>query len=157
MEPQPATPAPGTASNATKDSGTLAWVEGGTGVSLEVSPLLSSEPVGWGEGSGQVCVSRHRWPGGVSSPLAEDSCGPLGTGGRSPEQGLCIGLGSCGSSHARTRWPFPGPTPQVRGSPILRPSLSQLQEVLTLGTNPWGQGPSSGFSPKPRVGVTERY
>lgn len=64
MEPSPATPALGTACNATKDSGTLVWVEGGQGRlgHLDVPGNVPSLPRRWwvGEGSRPMCVSQQR-------------------------------------------------------------------------------------------------
>lgn len=89
MEPSPAALAPGAASDATKDSGSLVWVEQGQGASRapEMSSLLSSELAGGSEGHTRfVCRSSD-----VSSCLAS-AVGPLGRERRSPERGLSVCL-----------------------------------------------------------------
>lgn len=149
MEPRPATPAPGTASNATKDSGTLAWVEGGhRGVAGSV-PSPQSQWVGM---RGQVrCVCHGSGGRAAFLPLwLKTAMGPSGQEG-GPMSRACPSVFdhvACPTSPDSLA--FPGSHPSGARDPDPEAEcLSQLQEVLTLGTNPWGQGPSSGFSPKP--------
>lgn len=155
--PSPATPALGTTSNATKDSGTLVWVEGGQGASRapgcpQKCPL--SFPQSWWVGvRGQarcVCVTaaiavRHFF-------LSDENCGPLRTLAKVIVEGpFRLSLSHWRLLPPRLRQPFPCPPRPFMsmGSLIHKTGVSfSAAGSPDIWNQPTGTRASSDFSPK---------